>query len=226
MRALLRDRAAVLRALEHTLLRPEAGPAAVRRLCAEAVSLGLGAVCVHPDYVSLARSLVAGTGVRVVTVAGFPLGANTSEVKAREAERAVRDGADEVDMVLNLGRLKEGELAAVRADVAAVVAAAGVPVKVILETGYLTDEEIVAACRLAEEAGARFVKTATGFGPGGATLEAVRLMRASVSPQVGVKASGGIRTAEQVLAFLAAGADRIGTSAGAAIARTLAGLPG
>ena len=226
MRALLRDRAAVLHALEHTLLRPEAGPAAVRRLCAEAVSLGLGAVCVHPDYVALARSQVAGTGVRVVTVAGFPLGANTSEVKAREAERAVRDGADEVDMVLNLGRLKEGELAAVRADVAAVVAAAGVPVKVILETGYLTDEEIVAACRLAEEAGARFVKTATGFGPGGATLEAVRLMRASVSPRVGVKAAGGIRTAEQVLAFLAAGADRIGTSAGAAIARALAGLPG
>lgn len=226
MRAVLSDPAAILRAIEHTLLRPEAGPAAVRRVCAEAVSLGLGAVCVHPDYVALARREVAGSGVRVVTVAGFPLGANTSEVKAREAERAARDGADEVDMVLNLGRLKEGELAAVRADIAAVVAAAGVPVKVILETGYLTDAEVVAACRLAEEAGARFVKTATGFGPGGATIEAVRLMRASVGPGVGVKAAGGIRTAEQVLAFLDAGADRIGSSAGAAIARALAGTAG
>lgn len=213
----------LLRAIEHTLLRPEAGPAAVRRLCAEARAFRLGAVCVHPCYVPLARDGLAGSDVRVVTVAGFPLGANAADVKAYEAARAVRDGAAEVDVVLNVGLLKEGDLEAVRADVAGVVAAAGVPVKVILETALLTEAEIVAACRAAESAGARFVKTSTGFGPGGATLEAVRLMRASVGTGVGVKAAGGIRTLEQVRAFLAAGADRIGTSAGAAIARALTG---
>lgn len=213
---------AVLRTIEHTLLRPEAGPAAVRRLCAEAREFRLGAVCVNPCYVALARGELAGSAVRVVTVAGFPLGASAAPVKAFEAERAVRDGADEVDMVLNVGLLKEGDLDAVAADVAGVTAAAGVPVKVILETALLSSEEIVAACRAAEAAGARFVKTSTGFGPGGATLEAVRLLRASVGPRVGVKAAGGIRTLPEVLAFLEAGADRIGTSAGAAIARALA----
>lgn len=214
----------LLRAIEHTLLRPEAGPGAVRRLCAEAREFRLGAVCVHPCYVALARDALAGSDVRVVTVAGFPLGANATDVKAYEAARAVRDGAAEVDMVLNVGLLKEGDLGAVAADVAGVVAAAAVPVKVILETALLTEAEIVAACRAAESAGARFVKTSTGFGPGGATLEAVRLMRASVGPGVGVKAAGGIRTLEQVRDFLAAGADRIGTSNGAAIARTLPNL--
>lgn len=214
----------LLRAIEHTLLRPEAGSGAIRRLCAEARRFGLGAVCVNPCHVALARDALAGSGVRIVSVAGFPLGANAPDVKAYEAARAVRDGAAEVDMVLNVGLLKEGDLGAVADDVAGVVAAAAVPVKVILETALLTEAEIVAACRAAESAGARFVKTSTGFGPGGATLEAVRLMRASVGPGVGVKAAGGIRTLEQVRDFLAAGADRIGTSNGAAIARTLLNL--
>lgn len=178
-------------------------------------------MCVNPDYVAFARQGLAGSPAKVVTVAGFPLGASPARVKAYEAAAAAADGADEVDMVLAIGRLKAGDHAAVAADIAAVVRVAGVPVKVILETCYLTEAEIVAACHLAEQAGARFVKTSTGFGPTGATVEAVRLMRASVGPAVGVKAAGGIRTLEAVRAFLAAGADRIGTSAGAAIARTL-----
>ncbi len=216
----------VLSAIEHTALRPEHGPAAVRRLCAEARELRFFGVCVAPGHVPLARRELAGTGLAVATVTGFPLGSNATAIKAREAAHAVALGAGEVDMVLNVGCLKEGDHAAVRSDIAAVVRAAGVPVKVILETALLTAEEIVAACLLAGEAGARFVKTSTGFGPGGATVEAVRLMRAAVGDRLGVKASGGIRTLAQARALLAAGADRLGTSHGTAIAMELLGEAG
>lgn len=211
----------ILSAIEHTALRPETRPADIVALCREARSYGFFGVCVPPDYVSLARRHLAGSGLAVVTVAGFPLGSSRTAVKAAEAAHAAALGAHEVDMVLNIGRLKAGEFAAVRADIAAVVRAAGVPVKVILETALLTAEEIVAACGLAEEAGAKFVKTSTGFGPGGASVEAVSLMRRTVGRRMGVKAAGGVRDVVQARAMLAAGADRLGTSAGAAIAEAL-----
>lgn len=221
------DAEAILAAIEHTYLRPEGAERAVARLCAEAVRWGLGGVCVNPAYVRFAARELAGTGVRVVSVCGFPLGANRTDVKAREAELATSDGAVEVDAVVNVGRLKEGDRALVLADLRAVVRAAGVPVKAILECALLTPEEMVAACHLAREAGARFVKTSTGFGPGGATVEAVRLLRREAGPGMGVKAAGGIRTLADCFRFLEAGADRIGTSSGAAIAAELAtgGLP-
>lgn len=214
--------AVLLAAIEHTNLRPEAGERAVIRLCAEAVRWGLGGVCVHPAYVAAAARELRGTGVRVVTVAGFPLGANRPDVKAREAAAAAADGAQEIDMVMNIGRFKEGDHRAVRDDMAAVVRAAGIPVKVILECALLTPGEMARACRLAEEAGARFVKTSTGFGPGGATLEAVQVLRAAVGDRLGVKAAGGIRSLAEARLFLAAGANRIGTSRGADIAAALA----
>ncbi len=217
------ERAAILGAIEHTYLRPEGAERAVARLCDEAVAWGLAAVCVNPAYVAFAAHRLAGTGVRVVTVCGFPLGASRTEVKAREAALAAEDGAHEVDMVINVGWLKEGNHDRAGEDVRAVVQAAGIPVKVILECALLTPEETVAGCRLAAEAGAAFVKTATGFGPGGATEENVRLLRQTVPPGMGVKAAGGIRSLEQVQALLQAGADRIGTSHGAAIAALLAG---
>ncbi len=217
--------ARVLAAIEHTYLRPEGAERAVARLCEEAVAWRLGGVCVNPAYVAFAARRLAGTAVRLVTVCGFPLGASRTEVKAREAALAVADGAAEVDMVLNVGWLKEGERRRAAEDVRAVVEAAGVPVKVILECPLLTREEMEAGCRLAAEGGAAFVKTATGFGPGGATVETVRLLRRAVPPGLGVKAAGGIRTLDQVLALMQAGADRIGTSRGAAIAAALRADP-
>lgn len=216
------EAARVLAAIEHTYLRPEGAERAVARLCEETVRWHLGGVCVNPAYVSFAARRLAGTAVRVVTVCGFPLGASRTEVKAREAALAVADGAREVDMVLNVGWLKEGEHRRALADARAVVEAAGVPVKVILECCLLTREEMVAGCRLAAEAGAAFVKTSTGFGPGGATEETVRILRGAVPPGMGIKAAGGIRTLDQVRALLRAGADRIGTSHGAAIGSALA----
>ncbi len=202
--------------IDHTLLKPDATAAQVRALCAEAVRYGFCSVCVNPANVRLAAECVRGSQVRVCSVIGFPLGAHTTEIKAREAERAIADGAQEVDMVLNIGALKGGALDVVRQDVAAVAQvahAAGAICKVILETGCLSDAEKVAACRLAVNAGADFVKTSTGFGPGGATEADVALMRATVGPKIGVKASGGIRTYEVARAMIAAGATRIGASA-------------
>ncbi len=213
---------AILNTIEHTDLRPDAGERAVARLCAEAVRWGLGGVCVHPAYVARAAAELARSGVRLVTVCGFPLGANRSDVKAREAAAAAADGAHEIDMVMNIGRFKEGEDRAVADDIRAVVRAAGIPVKVILECALLTPEEMVRACRLAEAAGARFVKTSTGFGTAGATVAAVQTLRAAVGDRLGVKAAGGIRTLAEARLFLAAGADRIGTSRGADIAAALA----
>lgn len=206
--------------IDHTLLKPDATETMVRRLCAEARQYGFAAVCVNPNYVKLAAEELKGSPVRVATVVGFPLGATFTEVKVRETALAVAAGAAEIDMVIDLGALKDGRLRRVEEDVAAVVreaAAGGATVKAILETALLTEEEKVTAARLAVAAGAAFVKTSTGFGPGGATVEDVRLLKQTVGDKAGVKASGGIRTAEAALAMVAAGASRIGTSAGVAI---------
>jgi deoxyribose-phosphate aldolase len=200
---------------DHTLLRADARRDDIGRLCREAVDHGCAAVCVNPRWVEHADALVTGTGVVVCTVAGFPLGATTSRAKAAEAERAVRDGAGEVDMVIDLGGLLDSRHASVRSDIAAVRRAAGdaVVLKVILETAFLDPEQIRVACRIAVDAGADFVKTSTGFGPAGATVEAVSLMREVVGPDRGVKASGGIRDLATARAMIEAGATRIGTSA-------------
>jgi len=202
--------------IDHTLLKPDATPDQVRKLCAEAVEYGFYAVCVNPVHVEVAARSLQGSAVRVCSVIGFPLGANTTEIKVREAERAIADGAREVDMVLNVGAIKAGAFDAAEQDIAAVVKAAharGAICKVILETGLLSDEEKVEACRRAVSAGADFVKTSTGFGPGGATVADIALMRRTVGPRVGVKASGGIRTYEVAREMVAAGATRIGASA-------------
>lgn len=206
--------------IDHTLLKADATPEAVRRLCAEARQWRFASVCVNGSYVELAARELAGSGVKVCTVVGFPLGAASSAAKAAEARDAVERGADEVDMVLNVGRLKAGDDAYVQDDVAAVRKAAdGRTLKVILETCLLTDAEKERACRICREAGADFVKTSTGFSTGGATEADVALMRAAVGPDGGVKASGGIRTRSDAERMIAAGASRIGASASVAICR-------
>jgi len=223
--------AALAACIDHTLLKPDATPDDIERLCAQAVRFGFKAVCVNPWHLPLAvrclRGQVMRSGPLPITVAGFPLGASQTLIKAREAGLAVEQGAAEVDMVLNVGALKAGDLAQVRQDVFEVVQACGsAPVKVILETCLLSDSEKELACCLAVDAGAAFVKTSTGFafvksgtgfGPGGATEADVRLLRRVVDavggPGIGVKASGGIRTLDDALRMLAAGADRIGASA-------------
>jgi deoxyribose-phosphate aldolase len=210
--------------IDHTLLKPDAMPEAIERLCREAAEYGFASVCVNPGNVVRAARLLRGTRVNVCTVIGFPLGATTSLAKAFEARDAVAGGADELDMVLNVGALKAGDETLVSRDIRAVVEAAdGRVVKVILETGLLTEEEKVRACLLVKEAGAAFVKTSTGFGPGGATVEDVQLMRRTVGPDFGVKASGGIRDRETAERMVAAGAIRLGTSSGVGIIRGEAG---
>ena len=206
--------AALAACIDHTLLKPDATPADIERLCAQAVRFGFKAVCVNPWHLSLAVRCLRNSAPAAITVAGFPLGASQTLVKAREAGLAVEQGAAEVDMVLNIGALKAGEMALVRQDIFEVVQACGpAPVKVILETCLLTDAEKELACRLAVDAGAAFVKASTGFSSGGATEADVRLLRSIVGPQIGVKASGGIRTLDDALRLLAAGADRLGASA-------------
>lgn len=201
--------------IDHTLLKPEATRAEVVRLCREALENNFYAVCINPAYVSTAVQELQGSLVKVCAVIGFPLGATTTEVKAFEAAQAVESGAAEVDMVINVGALKGGEEQYVLDDISAVVRAAkGNIVKVIIETGLLTAEEKIIACRLAKEGGAHFVKTSTGFGPGGATIADVQLMRETVGPAMGIKASGGVRTPESARLMIEAGADRIGTSSG------------
>jgi deoxyribose-phosphate aldolase len=215
------SRAELAALIDHTLLAPGAVPGDIEALCREAAELRTASVCVNPLYVPLCARLLAGSGVLVCTVAGFPLGASAGAVKAFEAARAAQDGADEIDMVLAVGLLRAGLFDEAREDIAGVVSAAGgKTVKVILETCLLTRGEIITACALCEEAGAHFVKTSTGFGAAGATEEHVRLMRGSCSLKV--KAAGGIRTTAQALAMLEAGASRIGASKTADI---LAGLP-
>jgi len=207
--------------IDHTLLKPEATPAEIDRLCDEARAHHFATVCVNPVWVRRAADRLRGSGVGVTAVVGFPLGANLPESKAAEARRALRDGAREIDMVLCIGALKAGDHDFVRRDIRGVVDACrevGATSKVILETALLTDEEKVVACRLAKAARADFVKTSTGFGGGGATVFDVALLREAVGPAMGVKASGGVKSASDVEAMVAAGATRIGASAGVAIA--------
>jgi deoxyribose-phosphate aldolase len=208
--------------IDHTLLRPEATPDQVRQLCDEARQYHFASVCINPVYVRLAARLLHGSGIPVCSVIGFPLGATPSEIKAAETRRAIRDGAREIDMVIPVGLLKAGDQAAVRQDIARVVDAcheAGAICKVIIEAALLTDNEKVIACRLAKAARADFVKTSTGFGPGGATEHDVALMRAVVGATMGVKAAGGIRSAEEVEKMIQAGANRIGASASVKIVK-------
>jgi len=216
----------IARFIDHTVLKPDALPADIDKLCREAAEFCFAAVCIAPCYVERAVRLLGGTEVKVCTVAGFPLGSNSTGAKAFEAREAVCRGAREVDMVLNIGALKNRDYTYVQEDIGQVVRAVkeadnkGI-VKVIIETCFLDEGEKTRACILAKDAGADFVKTSTGFGPAGATVGDVRLMRKVVGDTVGVKAAGGIRAGEQALAMIEAGANRIGTSAGVQIVTNL-----
>ena len=206
----------VARMIDHTLLKPEATPKEIETLCEEAKTYNFASVCINPSYVPMCKDLLSGSKVKVCTVIGFPLGATTTETKRFEAEQALKNGAQEIDMVINIGMLKQGENEYVFNDINQVVLAAkkfGAVCKVIIESAILTDEEKIKACILAKEAKADFVKTSTGFSKGGATAGDVALMRYVVGSSVGVKASGGIRTTEDAKLMIASGADRIGASA-------------
>ncbi|SOC20829.1 deoxyribose-phosphate aldolase [Ureibacillus xyleni] len=208
--------------IDHTLLKPEATKSQIEKLCDEAKKYEFASVCVNPTWVSVSAQLLKGTNVKVCTVIGFPLGATTSDVKAFETKNAIENGAQEIDMVINIGALKEGQYQLVGDDIKAVVEAAnGTLVKVIIETSLLTDEEKIKACELSVEAGADFVKTSTGFSTGGALVEDVALMRKTVGPTIGVKASGGVRSLEDMQKMIEAGATRIGASSGVAIMQGL-----
>lgn len=212
----------IARYIDHTLLKPDASAAEIAQLCREARDYHFASVCVNSAYVPLCADLLKGSDVAVCTVVGFPLGASPAEVKAYEAQLAIQNGAREVDMVLNIGALKSRDIKALHHDIKTVVAtthAHNVLCKVILETSKLTDEEKVIACQIAKMAGADFVKTSTGFGGGGATAADVALMRKVVGPDIGVKASGGVRNYQDAAAMVKAGATRIGASAGVAIVK-------
>jgi deoxyribose-phosphate aldolase len=214
--------------IDHTLLKPDATPDQIAQLSYEARKYRFASVCVNPTHVRLCAELLQGSQVKVCTVVGFPLGATPPEVKLFETQNALKDGATEIDMVINIGALKSNDYELVARDIRGIVLSAhqaGALVKVIIETGLLTREEKVAACLLAKEAGADFVKTSTGFSGGGATTEDVALMREVVGAGLGVKASGGIKTYEDAQSMLSAGATRIGASAGVAILHGLAGNP-
>lgn len=212
------DKKTIAAMIDHTLLKPEATPAQIEKLCAEAAEYHFASVCVNPVYIPLAARLLKGTGVKVCCVVGFPLGAIAPEQKAAEAASCAAMGAEELDMVIHVGAAKAGDWALVQRDIEDMVkAAAGHTVKVIIETCLLTDEEKVKACEAAKAAGAHFVKTSTGFSTGGATTHDIALMRKTVGPEMGVKASGGIRDYETAMAMIEAGANRIGASAGIAI---------
>ncbi|ALF11572.1 deoxyribose-phosphate aldolase [Parageobacillus thermoglucosidasius] len=209
----------IAKMIDHTLLKADTTKAQIVKLCEEAKQYGFASVCVNPTWVATAAELLKGTDVKVCTVIGFPLGANTPETKAFETKNAIENGATEVDMVINIGALKDGNDDLVERDIRAVVEAAKgkALVKVIIETCLLTEEEKVRACQLAVKAGADYVKTSTGFSTGGATTEDVALMRKTVGQNIGVKASGGVRDIKSAMAMVEAGATRIGTSSGAAI---------
>ncbi len=216
------EAAQLARFIDHTLLKPEATAAQIAQLCAEAREHQFASVCINPANVAQAARLLAGSSVAVCTVVGFPLGANLTEVKAYEAQQAMQQGAAEIDLVINVGALKGGDLALVYDDIRAVVQVCKTHqppalVKVIIETCLLTDEEKVKACHAAQACGADFVKTSTGFSTGGATAADVALMRQTVGPAMGVKASGGVRTRADAEAMITAGATRIGTSSGVKI---------
>ena len=205
--------------IDHTLLKQDAQPEQIVKLCEEAKQFDFMSVCVNPAYVPLAAKCLEDSDVKVCTVIGFPLGMNLTKTKVEEAVLAVKEGADEVDMVINVGMLKAGHDDYVREEIREIKQAVGhnIILKVIIETCLLNNDEIVRACKAAKEAGADFVKTSTGFSTGGATVEAVKLMRETVGPEMGVKASGGVRTHEDLVAMVEAGANRIGTSSGAKI---------
>ena len=207
--------------IDHTLLKPEATEDQIRQLCREAASYCFASVCINPVWIELCAKLLRRSGVKVCTVIGFPLGADTSETKAYETRDAIGKGATEVDMVINVGLIKSREYKRVKDDIRSVVRATrpNILVKVILETCLLTDEEKVKACELAVEAGADFVKTSTGFSTGGATIEDIALMRKVVGPEIGVKASGGVRSFDDAEKMVKAGATRLGASAGLKIIR-------
>jgi deoxyribose-phosphate aldolase len=207
--------------IDHTLLKPDAKAEDIKRLASEAMEFGFATVCVNPCYVKLASDLLKLSEVKVCTVVGFPLGANTPEVKVYETKKGIMDGAREIDMVINVGALKSKDYGLVEKDIRGVVEACGrrIVTKVIIETCFLSNEEKVKACTLAKAAGADYVKTSTGFGTGGATIEDVRLMREVVGEEMGVKASGGIKTPEDAAAMVEAGATRLGTSASVKIVR-------
>lgn len=201
--------------IDHTLLKPEAVTNDILQICAEAKQYHFASVCVNPCFTKLVAEQLSGSDVKTCCVISFPFGAEPSSVKATAANQAQLDGADEIDMVINIGKVKEHDYAYVEADIKAVVQAAkSAKVKVILEICYLSDEEIVQACLASKKAGAAFVKTSTGYGKGGATVEAIKLMRETVGTDMGVKASGGVRTYEQAVAMIEAGANRIGASSG------------
>jgi deoxyribose-phosphate aldolase len=212
--------ASIASMIDHTLLKPDATRQEIEELCREAAQFKFATVCVNPTWVATCARRLAGTGVAVCTVVGFPLGATTADVKGYEARRTIFDGAREVDMVINVGALKSGDLRTVERDIEAVTAPCrdcAVISKVIIEAALLTDDEKVTACTLAKTAGADYVKTSTGFGPGGATAADVALMRRVVGAEMGVKAAGGIRDLEALKAMVAAGATRVGASAGVKI---------
>lgn len=213
--------------IDHTLLKPEANRTALDKLCEEAILHGFKAVCVNSGWVAYVAEKLKGTNIAVCSVIGFPLGAMSFPAKAFEARQAVEDGAQELDMVLNIGAMKSGDFKAVEQDIQAVRLEASSPVvlKVIIETCLLTDDEKTKACKIAQFAGADFVKTSTGFSTGGAIPEDVILMRKAVGPRMGVKASGGIKDFETAAAMIAAGATRIGAGAGVAIVRGAEKLP-
>ena len=214
--------------IDHTVLKPEAGASAIKRACEEALQYDFYAVCIAPRHVALAASRLAGSGVEIATVVGFPNGDTLSAAKAYETRAALDAGATEIDMVIPIGAAREGAWHIVAADVAGVIEAARgrALVKVILETAYLDEAQKIAVCRLCREAGADFVKTSTGFAATGATVQDVKLMRATIGPNIGVKAAGGIRDLETALAMLKAGANRLGCSASVAIVKeSLIGWP-
>jgi deoxyribose-phosphate aldolase len=214
------DLRTLARIVDHTMLRPQATCEEVERFCLEAVSLGVGAVAIYPVWVPVAARLLRGSGTRVGSVVGFPFGATLTSAKRAEALACIRAGAEELDMVMNIGAMRTGNLEGVLSDIQGVVDIAhdsGCILKVILENAYLSNEQKVAACRMAKQAGADYVKTSTGFGPSGSAEADVRLMRKTVGTSMGVKAAGGIRSLGDAVKMLEAGADRLGTSASAAI---------
>ena len=218
--------AGVAAMIDHTLLKPDATRAQIEELCREAAQFKFATVCVNPTWVSACARLLAGSGVGVCSVVGFPLGATTADVKGYETRRAIYDGAREIDMVINIGALKSGDLRTVERDIEAVAAPcreSSVLSKVIIEAALLNDEEKVGACTIAKAAGADYVKTSTGFGPGGATPADVALMRRVVGAEMGVKAAGGVRDLEGLQAMVAAGASRVGASAGVKIVQQARG---
>jgi deoxyribose-phosphate aldolase len=212
--------------IDHTLLKPDAARKDIEELCREAAQFHFATVCVNPAWVALAAVRLAGSGVKVCSVVGFPLGATTPDVKGYETRRAIFDGAREIDMVINVGALKSGDLRAVERDIEAVTTPCrdcGALSKVIIEAALLTDDEKITACTLAKAAGADYVKTSTGFGPGGATAADVALMRRVVGAEMGVKAAGGVRDLDGLKAMIAAGATRVGASAGVKIVQQARG---